>query len=208
MRTARRLALLLVTLAACADAAPPRDVEGGPTAEADAVAPDAAGGAGAVVGTAAPGDRMREAMQSSARAALDVLLQWDTAGLRDEPAESAALSGLYCLLPEQGCLSEEPGFDHAIAVRGYMVEPLYETPDSAAYSVVFDEIGVVWPDGLEEPTTTAPQLLRFARLAGVWRLVEATPALQPHLSVDAIARRYRGVHPDSGVIVRWLRDRE
>lgn len=203
MRTSRRLGLVLVALAACADAAPRNEVEGGP-----ATAPDAADGTDTVVGTAPAGDRMREAMQASARAALDLLLRWDTAGLRDEPAESAALSRLYCFLPEQGCLSEEPGFDHAIAVRGYMVEPLYETPDSAAYSVVFDEIGVVWPDGLEESQTTEPQRLRFARMAGGWRLVEATPALQPHLSVDAIARRYRGVHPDSGVIVRWLRDRE
>ena len=208
MRAARRLGLLLLTLAACADATPSRDSGGGNVANADAGAVDPAEGTAAAVGGPAAGDRMRDAMQTGARAALDLLLQWDTAGLRDEPAEAAALASLYCFLPAQGCLSEEPGFDHAIAVRGYMVEPLYEAPDSAAYTVVFDEIGVVWPDGLEESQTTEPQRLRFARMAGGWRLVEATPALQPHLSVDAIARRYRGVHPDSGVIARWLRDRE
>lgn len=196
------LGLVLITLAACADASPPQR-------EVEDVAATAAEPAAAEAETAeAADDRMRRAMQTSARAALDLLLQWDTAGLRHAPAEDAALSALYCFLPEQGCLSEEPGWDHAIAVRGYMVEPRYETPDSATFEVVFDEIGVVWPDGMEEAQTIEPQVLRFMWMAGAWRLVEATPDLQPHLSVDAIARRYRGIHPDSGVIVRWLRDRE
>lgn len=200
---ARRLGLLLLALAACTQT--PGDENGADALEAspaeDAMLAPAARSAEAA-------QQMRLAMQTDARSALDLLLQWDTAGLRHEPAEGAALSALYCFLPDQGCLSEEPGWDHAIAVRGYIVEPLYETPDSAAYSVLFDEIGVVWPDGMEEAQTTEPQVLRFTRMAGEWRLVQATPVLPPHLSVDAIARRYRGIHPDSGVIVRWLRDRE
>lgn len=187
-RGARRWWLLPLGLAACAE--PP------PAAEQQA----------ALAAVPSAAERMRAAMQAGARASLDLLLQWDTAGLRHEPAEDAALAELYCFLPAEGCLSEEPGWDHVVAVRGYQVEPLYETPDSAAYSVVFDEIGVVWPDGVEEPQGLEPPVVRFARVAGAWRLVGAPPQ-PPHLSAAAIARRYRGVQPDSGVIVRWLRER-
>lgn len=195
--TATALAALLA--AACADAAP-RDAAPG-SAAADSAPAD-------VSWADDPQLQLLDAMQTGPREVVDLLLAWDTAGLRSDPAHAAALAQLWCFQPDADCAGEETGWDFVIAVRGFQVEPEHADADSARFAVVFDQIGVIWPDGMEEPEPARPQAITLRRIDGLWRVVGRASELPPHLAPDAIARQYRGVHPDSAVIVRWLNARE
>lgn len=197
MRAATALVAAALLATACADAAPR-------PAALESVPPDSA----ATSWAEDPQLLLLDAMQTGPRAVIDLLLAWDTAGLRREPAFAAALAQLWCFQRDAGCAGQETGWDFVIAVRGYQVEQEHTGADSARFVVVFDEIGVIWPDGMEAPEPAQPQGISLRLVDGLWRVVGRESELAPHLSVDAIARQYRGVHPDSAVIVRWLHARE
>lgn len=200
MRAAARALLAVALLAtACADAAQRE-------AALESAPPETASASDAWAED--PQLLLLDAMQTGPRAVVDLLFAWDTAGLRREPAFAAALGQLWCFQPDAGCAGQETGWDFVIAVRGFQVEAEHTGGDSARFVVVFDEIGVIWPDGMEEPEPAPPQAISLRLIDGLWRVVGRESELAPHLSVDAIARYYRGVHPDSSVIVRWLHARE
>jgi hypothetical protein len=156
----------------------------------------------------APAAWLAEVQRGSPEDVVRLLLQWDTAGLRLEGLYADALMQLYCYLPEQQCRSDEPAWDFVLVVDGYLLDPVLEATDSAQYVVTFDEVGIVWPDGLEEPAGAALDTLSLKRMDGRWRVVGVTSQMPPHLSRHAVLRTYRGVQPDSAVIARWLEERE
>lgn len=134
---------------------------------------------------------------------LSLLLQWDTAGLRFEDPRAEALDSVYCYLPEQDCLSPEPGWDRARIVRGYSFGPAYEDPDSAVFVIDFEGLGWAWSDGLEVDERTESETVWFKRIAGAWRIVGVESQMPPHLSVDAASRGYARTATDSAVLARW-----
>ena len=137
-------------------------------------------------------------------AVVDLLLGWDSAGLRSDARYDGAFGVLTCVDPARRCERDEPGFDHVVVVNGYRTEQTLASEDSAQFSVLFDEAGIVWQDGMEDPVGSPPLLLTVRRIDGYWRIVGSSASFAPRLSPDALLRQYSGLHPDSAVLAQWL----
>jgi hypothetical protein len=195
------VALAALLLGACGDSsdAPPADSPpvGAPQAAADS----------ATAPAVSPAEQVADAQDAGPEAVVALLLAWDTADLRFARGHEDALRALYCMGAVRPCAPDEQSWDHLVVVNGYQYEPLYTAPDSAAYSVVHDPIGVVWLGGMEYTEGGEPVTITLHRLDGQWRITTVEPALRPHLSPTALLRQYAGVDPDSVVLARWLAGR-
>jgi hypothetical protein len=193
--------MFLATSAACGSDAPQPAADSAlPAPESTVVAPVAPTAEDAAA-------RLAAAQAAGPEAVVRLLLEWDTAGLRYEAPFTDLLAGVYCFQPEQQCLNDEPYYDFAIVVTGYQLDPAFVGPDSAQFVALFDELGMAWPDALQDPPGSPPETLTVKLMAGRWRLVGTGSQFPPHLSPNGLLHRYRGIQPDSAVIARWLEDR-
>jgi hypothetical protein len=179
---------LALFLAGCSPESPQNEdrVNAGPSSESAA-----AGGA------SSPVELMRAAMADSPDKVLRLLLTWDTAGLRFEPSHKEALDSVYCYIPDEGCLSEEPGWDVSTLVRGYVVESLVSNPDTAAFALKFDRVADLTSDGVESVESSGPDTVAFRRIAGKWRIVGVDSQIGPHLGLTAALQRFAKSAVDS-----------
>jgi hypothetical protein len=154
-----------------------------------------------------PLDLAHAAMKESPDKVLRLLLTWDTAGLRFEPTHMEALDSVYCYIPEDGCFSEEPGWDVSTLVRGYSFEPLVSGPDTAAFALKFDRVADLSSNGVESPNSTEPDTIAFRRIAGKWRIVGVESQISPHLGLSAALQRYAKSRADSASLSKLVGQR-
>jgi hypothetical protein len=142
-------------------------------------------------------DVMAAAMNAAPDSVLHLLLTWDTAGLRFETEHQKALVRAYCYVPENDCMSEEPGWDVSSLVRGYSVKSLTDEPDSAAFVVTFDHAADVGNEYVDAAGVPAPDTVTFRRMNGQWRLVGVESQMSPHLGLRAALSAYAKTAADS-----------
>ncbi len=135
---------------------------------------------------------------------VNLILRWDTAGVRFGPAYTEALGRVYCYMPENDCMSEELAWGMANVVTSYEVRPVSERSDSAVVEVVFSQVGVVDPSGFTENVASARDTVWFRRIDGRWRIVNVESQIQPHLSRAAAYREWSVAVPDSVVLKAQL----
>lgn len=144
------------------------------------------------------------ATKAGPAAVVNLLLEWDTAGLRFDSRYGGALRRMYCYIPDQDCLSPEPGWDMLIAVRGYKIQTIYEGADSAAYAVQFDAIGTLSGESMEAASGTQLDTLWLRRFNGAWRIVGVESQMPPHLSPTAAYRVHARLVSDTAQLAAWL----
>jgi hypothetical protein len=135
---------------------------------------------------------------------LQLLLGWDTAGVRFEEGQMKALKKLYCYLPDEECMSEEPGWDMANVLVSYEITPILERQDSGVFEIAFDQIGSVDAGGFSTAIVSARDTVHFKRLGGQWRIVGVESQMMPHLSKAAAYRRWSKAVPDSAALKAQL----
>jgi hypothetical protein len=149
-------------------------------------------------------DEAGRAMAAGPEDVVRLLLAWDTAGSRFEPEHSEALDRIYCYIPEENCMSEEPGWDVADVVRGYSIRSFLATPDSAVVEVSFDRLGYISLDGFVKDTVTQVHTLWLKSLNGDWRIVNVESQMGPHLSRSVAYRKWAGAVSDSAALAAKL----
>jgi hypothetical protein len=128
---------------------------------------------------------------------LQLLTRWDTAGLRFDSAYARATGRVYCFIPKEQCLSEEPGWDLANVVTSYAIKPVFEGPDSAVFEISFEELGTVDRGGFSQSDSISRNTVWFKQINSEWRIVSVESQMPPHLSKSAAYRLWSKAVPDS-----------
>ncbi len=170
------LALSAFLLTACEQGEPP---QASSSVDNTAAGPDSAR-------SEFPGDEAGAAMRKGPLEVVSLYARWDTANKRTnyglDPEYDAALDSMKCFLPEEGCLSEEPGYDEAYLVRGYDVRVLNQTSEAADVEVRWDVVARR-SGRLESFVGPLADTLRLRIIEGQWRLVGVENQRPPHPSV-------------------------
>lgn len=151
-----------------------------------------------------PSERAIRATAAGPAAVVNLVLEWDTAGLRFDERHAEALGRVNCYILEEDCLSTEPGWDMITAVRGYEVQAIHEDADSAVYAIRFDEIGTLSGETMKATSGTQPDTLWLKRINGMWRIVSVESQMGPHLSPTAAFRMQAGLVSDTAKLAAWL----
>jgi len=146
-------------------------------------------------------DIVRTAMTAGPEAVLELYLAWDTAGYRfTRDGHGHALNVMSCFVPEEDCINPEAGWDMVFVVRGYSWEPVFVSPDSAAFEVTYDQIGALPQYPTSGPFRRRPPDTVWIRsMEEGWRL--ARP-IRPHVSL-ARALDFSRSALDTNLVRQW-----
>ena len=123
-----------------------------------------------------------------------LLARWDTAGHWTcsgcEPEYDRARAMMVCWIPDESCLTDEPGWDVTHIVRGYTARLLSRSDTLAQVEVVYDRVAMVSAGRLlESPDHVLTWRATVQRGPQGWRLVSPSSQKAPCVSIGVALRK-------------------